>query len=73
MTQFMNEFKTQLESYIGDEFDSRFLCTVESVDKIVNKLKRGKAAGLDGLTIEHIINCHPIIFVILVKLFNLMM
>ena len=41
------------------------------MDKVVNKLKRGKAAGLDGLTSEYITNCHPIIFTILVKLRNL--
>ena len=27
---------------------------VETVDEIVNKLTRGKAAGLDNLTCEHL-------------------
>jgi len=30
----------------------------------------GKAAGMDGLTAEHLKNSHPIIFTILCKLFN---
>ena len=49
------------------------MCTVELVDKVVDKLKRGKAAGLDGLTVEHIKNGHPVIITILTKLFNLML
>ena len=69
----MDLFQTEIQSYIGDQFDGNFLCTVESVDKVVNKLKRGEVAGLDGLTSEHITNCHRIIITILVKLFNLML
>ena len=36
-------------------------------------IKRGKAARLDGLTAEHLINCHLIINVLLAKLFSLML
>jgi len=32
-----------------------------------------KAPGLDGLTVEHIVNCHPIITVELTSLFNYML
>jgi len=34
-------------------------------------MRRGKAAGLDGLTAEHLQHCHPIQF--MAKLFNLFM
>ena len=34
-------------------------------------MKRGKAAGLDELTIEHLINAHPVLVAILSKFFNL--
>ena len=34
-------------------------------------MKRGKAAGLDELTIEHLVNSHPVLVVILSKFFNL--
>ena len=34
-------------------------------------MKRGKAPGLDELTIEHLVNSHPVLVVILSKLFNL--
>jgi len=35
--------------------------------------KRGKAADLDNLTAEHLTHCHPILSVILCKLFNLIL
>ena len=36
-------------------------------------MNRGKAAGLDELTIEHLVHSHPVLFVILAKLFNIIM
>lgn len=46
--------------------------TVELLDNIINKLKRGKAASVDNITAEHIKFCHPIVVTILAKLFALM-
>jgi len=45
---------------------------VETVDEIINKLTRGKAAGLDNLTCEHLQYCHPVVISCLTMLFNLM-
>ena len=39
------------------------------VDKVINELKRGKAAGLDTLTAEHLQYSHPAITTVLSKLF----
>jgi len=36
-------------------------------------MKRGKAAGLDKLTTEHLVHSHPVLFAILAKLFNIIM
>jgi len=36
-------------------------------------MKRGKAAGYDNLTLEHIVNSHPSLICHLCKLFNLML
>jgi len=36
-------------------------------------MKRGKAAGLDELTTEHLVHSHPVLFAILAKLFNITM
>jgi len=47
---------------------------VESVDKVIlNHMKRGKAAGYDNLTLEHIVSSHPSLICHLCKLFNLML
>ena len=43
------------------------------ISKSLRKLKRGKAAGLDSLTAEHLVHCHPSLSCILSKLFNLML
>ena len=40
------------------------------VDKVINELKRGKAAGLDTLTAEHLQYSNPYIATILSKVFN---
>jgi len=40
------------------------------LSNLAMKMGTGKAAGLDGLTSEHLKNSHPIIFTILCKLFN---
>jgi hypothetical protein len=45
---------------------------VESIDNIVRGLKKGKAAGIDYLTAEHIQYCHPIIVSVLNLLFKLL-
>ena len=37
------------------------------------KLKRGKAAGIDQLTAEHLLYCHSVLPCILSKLFNLIL
>ena len=38
---------------------------------MIGNMHRGKAAGLDGLTAEHLIFCHSLLPCILAKLFNL--
>jgi len=45
---------------------------VELLSNVIDKLKRGKAAGLNSLSAEHL-HCHPILSCILAKLFNLML
>ena len=69
---FKNSYNTEIDSYTGDNLSTKFLCSVELVDKVVSNLKLGKAAGLDGLTTEHVLYSHPIIITVLKKLFNLM-
>jgi hypothetical protein len=43
------------------------------VGDVTHNMKRGKAGGLDGLPIEHLIICRPILPYILARIFNLIM
>ena len=52
---------------------SNYCIDIETVDRLVKSSKTGKAAGLDGLTAEHLQFAHPICILILCKLFNLML
>jgi len=46
---------------------------VSEVEECVSKLKRGKATSYDGLNVEHIVICDPIVIMQLTCLFNCMM
>jgi len=65
-------YENKRPNYCGLPFDDDYLFDVELVDKSVASLARGKAAGLDSLTAEHLQNSHPALFSVLNKLFNLM-
>ena len=49
------------------------LFTVETVDKCLRSMKLGKAAGLDGIEVEHLLYAHPLLIVMLRVLFNIML
>ena len=67
------DFVAQRTSYIGSPFVDEYLVDVELVDRIISQLKRGKAAGIDNISAEHLQFSHPILSSLLVKLFNLML
>ena len=53
---------------------SDWMLTAADVEYVIhNNIRRGKAAGFDNLTIEHILYSHPSINFHLCKLFNLML
>ena len=60
-------------SYCGSVDEGSYRFDAELVEKAVAKMKRGKAAGLDGLTAEHLQYGHSLLPAVLAKLFNLMM
>jgi hypothetical protein len=47
------------------------LFDAELVEEKISELKRGKAAGLDGITAEHLQYCHHLLPCILAKFFNM--
>ena len=64
-------YENRRSSYNGTPFTNDLSFDAELVEKIVTKMKRGKAAGLDDLTAEHLVNYHPCLPTLLAKLFNL--
>lgn len=59
-------------NYFGTPHLAEFDFDVELVEKVVHNMKRGKAAGLDCFTVEHILHSHPAIYLLLNKIFNLL-
>lgn len=71
--ELLNEYQRLRGSYCGAPFLDDYLFNVELLDNVISRLKNGKAAGLDGLTAEHLKFSHPILSCILCKLFNLIL
>ena len=68
-----NTYKAQRSVYVGSPHTFEFDINSELMGDVISALKRGKAAGPDRLTAEHLSLCHPILSYILVKLFNWML
>jgi exonuclease III len=66
-------FKNVFDNYRGDSVVIEELFSVELLDSIITAAKKGKAAGLDGLSAEHVQFSHPVIVVLLRKLFICML
>jgi len=65
-------FYSQFAQCIIDSCENN-LISVELVEKCIKQLKKGKAAGMDQLTAEHISFAHPILVVQLWLLFKIML
>ena len=61
------------QNYVGDPFLDYYKFDVELIEDALIEIKRGKAAGLDELTVEHVVHSHPVLIAILAKLFNIIM
>jgi exonuclease III len=68
-----NEFMRKLAHYSGDILSSKFDFRAEILAIALDKMEKGKSAGLDNITVEHLIYCHPVIFSLLALLFNAML
>jgi len=67
------EYLQRRVDYSGFALAEEQLFNIELLCKVISNLGRGKAAGLDSLTAEHLLHCDPILSTILTKLFNLML
>ena len=64
---------SKIQNYVGDPFLDDYKFDVELIEDALIEMKRSKAAGLDELTVEHVIHSHPVLIAILAKLFNIIM
>jgi len=64
------ELFKKLQGYVGDKLNDNCSFNAELLGLALAKMDKGKAAGFDLLTVEHLTNCHPVIFSILATLFN---
>jgi len=60
-SELYDEFTRIRGHHCGAPFKGEFLFDVELLSNVIDTLKRGKAAGLDNLSAEHLIHCHPIL------------
>ena len=68
---FKKQFTDQYNNY---DFDCKQLpiCEIHLIDSLVTNMTKGKSAGVDFLTCEHLQYSHPIVISMITKLFNLM-
>ena len=59
--------------YTGETLFDDYIADIELIDTIIYNLKKGRAAGTDHLTAEHLQFFHPTITTVLTKLFNIML
>ena len=67
-----NNYENIRAAYCGAPDRYEYFFDAELVENIISNMSRGKAAGLDGLSAEHLQYCHPLLPGILANLFNLM-
>jgi len=72
-TRLQSIYRNRRQHYVDDPFLDKYKFDVEDIEAATAEMKRGKAAGLDELTTEHIVHSHPVLLVILAKLFNIIM
>jgi hypothetical protein len=57
-------------TYVGSPLIDEYKFDAQLVEQVISDMKRGKAAGLDNLTVEHLQHCHSLLPSVLAKLFN---
>jgi hypothetical protein len=64
------KYQSARYNYIGTCHSSEFDFDICLVEDVICNMKRGKAAGIDGLTTEHLQFSHPALYLLLTRLFN---
>ena len=66
------EYDRMRSTYSGYCTDSAFCFDAELVENIICEMHRGKAADIDGITVEHLYYCHSLLPCVLANFLNLM-
>ena len=67
-----DQYSALKENYCGLPLSDAHNVDTELVSKVVADLKRSKAAGIDGMSAEHLLYSHPCLSVLIAKLYQLM-
>jgi hypothetical protein len=67
--EFRNKFNDRMKNYVGDT--GLYVVDEGCIYRCISNMKKGKAAGFDGLMVEHLIYSHPSIIQLLCVIFNL--
>ena len=70
-SRLLEDYSRMRQEYCGDPYLYDYSFDACLVERIITGMKRGKAAGLDNLTAEHLQQCHSLLPAVLAKLFNL--
>ena len=63
-TRLQSIYQNRRQNYVGDPFLDKHKFDAGDIEASTAEMKRGKAAGLDELTIEHLVHSHPVLFAI---------
>ena len=61
-TRLQSIYQNRRQHYVGDPFLDKHKFDAEDIEAAIAEMKRGKAAGLDELTTEHLVHSHPVLF-----------
>ena len=68
-----DKYNSRHGSYVGTRYSTNFEFDAGLVESVISGMKRGKAAGLNGLSAEHLQYSHPAICLLLSRLLNFIM
>ena len=71
LSNLLDAYSKRRQGYWGDPYLAEHSFDAALVERVINDMARGKAAGLDNLTAEHLQQCHALLPGVLAKLFNL--
>lgn len=67
-----NRFISLHDDYMANNSNGIPVVNITMLDACLRSMKLGKAAGVDGLEVEHLLYAHPIVLELVVDLFNSM-